>query len=83
MDTDLYIRQVDDGSEIVAYRTRPLQHTLGGTTVIGMPAAVTHAAANDRDIIDPVQVIRRPGLGDKMFASLPPMLTCGNTQMLT
>lgn len=68
MTVEEYIRQVDNGKEIVSYRTQELQRTHKGSAIIGRTPISMTASLDHRDIVGPVQVIRRPGLGDKMFA---------------
>lgn len=64
---DELLRRLDDPLATIAYPTKPTNHSDTGHVVYGLDPSI-NAAMADREIVGPVQVVRRPGLGDKVFA---------------
>jgi len=60
---DSFLRQVDDADAIIQYRNVVVKETNAGTKLIGRGVLDPQG-----EIISPVQVIRQPGLGDRIFA---------------
>lgn len=60
------IRRLDNPLSTIAYPTKPINHSDTGHVVYGLDPSI-NAAMADREIVGPVQVVRRPGLGDKIF----------------
>lgn len=63
-----YLRRVDDPKAVISYPMHVLYKSDTGHDVIGISPEATTAALNGRPLLPPLQVVRRPGLGDKVFA---------------
>lgn len=64
---DEFLKRLNDPLSTIAYPTKPIGHSDTGHVVYGLDPSI-NAAMADREIVGPVQVVRRPGLGDKVFA---------------
>jgi hypothetical protein len=65
---DDFLKHLDEPKATIAYPIRQQYQGKSGTSILGLDPEVCGTAAFDRQIVSPVQVIRRPGLGDKVFA---------------
>jgi len=70
MELDILLRQVDDKNAIIQYRHTVLKETKKGTKLSGTPPELVDAAnrAGEKVVVPPVQFVRQPGLGDRLFA---------------
>lgn len=62
------LRNLDDVKSTVAYPMKQIYSTSSGSPVIGLNAAVQTLVRSGQPLVEPIQVVRRPGLGDKVFA---------------
>ena len=67
MGIDDFLRKTDEPTAIVSYPIREVYRGAKGTSILGLSPDVLGASLN-KEIVPPVQVVRRPGLGDKIFA---------------
>ena len=67
---ETYVSGVDNPYEIVQYRLQTLQTSSSGMKLKGVEPDILDTIALDekKPIVSPVQVIRQPGLGDRIFA---------------
>ena len=68
MSIEDFIKTTDQPSAVVSCPLREVYQSTKGRRVIGLEPSVAHTAATDRQAIFPLQVVRRPGMGDKLFA---------------
>jgi len=67
MTIESFLQQTSDPQAVVSYPIREVHRGKNGTTVLGLPPDVLDASTKN-EIVFPIQVVRRPGLGDKVFA---------------
>lgn len=68
MTIDAYLKTVDDPLATVAYRVKPLYVSSNGDRVLGVDPSVQTLVRQGQQLVAPLQIVRRPGLGDKVFA---------------
>lgn len=68
MRIDNLLKQLDDPRAPVSYPIRPINYSDSGHPVIGLDQRVQALVRQGQPLVPPLQVVRRPGLGDKVFA---------------
>jgi len=63
-----YIRTLDDPKAAIAYPLKALYQSDSGNRVVCLDHTVQQRVRSGDRLVGPLQVIRRPGLGDKVFA---------------
>jgi hypothetical protein len=61
-----FLQKTPNPKAVVSYPIREVHRGKKGTTVLGLPPDVLDASTKN-EIVFPIQVVRRPGLGDKVF----------------
>lgn len=63
-----FIKRTSDPAAAISYRVKVLYESSNGDNVLGVDPHVQELARAGQPLVGPLQVVRRPGLGDKVFA---------------
>lgn len=68
MSIDDLLRNLSNPKATIAYPQRVIHRSDTGHDVLGLDPAVQTLVMQGQTLVEPLQVVRRPGLGDKVFA---------------